>query len=75
MITNLNVKVDDELKKNAAKLFDDLGLNVTTAVKMFLNQSILKQGIPFSVSKNNEVYPSMEEKEFFEFLHDKSKHI
>ena len=43
------VRVDDELKKEAAALFNELGLDMTTAVKLFLKQSVLTRSIPFEV--------------------------
>lgn len=44
------VRVDDKLKEEAAQLFNDLGLDMSTAVKMFLIQSVRMQGIPFEIS-------------------------
>lgn len=38
--TNINVKVDEELKKDADKLFCDLGLNMSTAITMFLKSAV-----------------------------------
>lgn len=43
------VRVDDELKKEATALFNELGLDMTTAVKLFLKQSVLTRSIPFEV--------------------------
>lgn len=43
------VRVDDQLKKEATALFNELGLDMTTAVKLFLKQSVLTRSIPFEV--------------------------
>lgn len=43
------VRVDDQLKKEATELFNELGLDMTTAVKLFLKQSVLTRSIPFEV--------------------------
>ena len=43
------VRVDDDLKKEATAIFNELGLDMTTAVKLFLKQSVLTRSIPFEV--------------------------
>ena len=43
------VRVDDDLKKEATALFNELGLDMSTAVKLFLKQSVLTRSIPFEV--------------------------
>ena len=50
--TNLNIRTDKEVKAQAEKLFDALGLNMTTAVNIFLRQAIRENGIPFEVKLN-----------------------
>ncbi len=47
--TNINIRTDKEIKTQAEKLFDALGLNMTTAVNIFLKQAIRENGIPFEV--------------------------
>lgn len=49
MTTNLNIRTDKEVKEKSERLFDELGLNMTTAVNMFLRQAIRVNGIPFEV--------------------------
>lgn len=49
--TNVNVKVDEELKKDADKLFPDLGLNMSTAITMFLKSAVNNDGIPFEIKR------------------------
>ncbi len=48
--TNLNVRVDEDVKKNVEVVLDELGLNMSTAVNMFLRAVIRENGIPFKVS-------------------------
>ena len=48
--TNLNVRVDKDIKEQADQLFNELGMNMTTAINLFLRQSIRHQGIPFELS-------------------------
>jgi len=50
--TNLNIRTDTEIKAAAEQLFNELGLNLTTAVNMFLRQAIRTGGIPFEVKVN-----------------------
>ena len=50
--TNLNIRTDKEVKAQAEKIFEALGLNMTTAVNIFLRQAIRENGIPFEVKLN-----------------------
>ena len=43
----LQIRIDDELKKQASTLFDELGLDLSTAVRMFLKKAVLEKGLPF----------------------------
>lgn len=45
--TNLNIRVDKEIKDQADAIFSSLGLNMTTAVNIFLRTAIRENGIPF----------------------------
>lgn len=55
--TNLNIRTDKEVKIAAERIFEELGLNMTTAVNIFLRQTIRENGIPFELKLNvpNEV--------------------
>ncbi|WP_409229365.1 type II toxin-antitoxin system RelB/DinJ family antitoxin [Gudongella sp. SC589] len=46
---NLNIRTDKEIKEAAENIFAELGLNMTTAVNMFLRQTIRINGIPFEL--------------------------
>lgn len=48
-MTNLNIRTDKDIKLAAEKIFEELGLNMTTAVNIFLRQSIRENGIPFEL--------------------------
>ncbi len=50
--TNLNIRTDKEVKAAAERIFEELGLNMTTAVNIFLRQTIRENGIPFELSLN-----------------------
>ena len=47
--TSMNIRMDSEVKKQAQELFAQFGLDLTTAVNMFLRQSIRQRGIPFAL--------------------------
>lgn len=51
--TNINVRVDENLKKNADKLFSDLGMNMSTAINIFLTQAVETDSIPFPIRRYN----------------------
>lgn len=61
--TNVTIRMDTEIKKEAEELFNDLGLNLTSAINMFIRKAIAEQGIPFDVKKtvnyNNETIQAM----------------
>jgi len=44
-----NIKIDPIVKKDAQALFDSLGMNLSTAVNVFLKQAIREQAIPFRI--------------------------
>lgn len=50
MKANMNIKVDEEVRDAAKNLFNQMGLDMTTAVNMFLIASIREKGIPFPVT-------------------------
>ena len=47
--TNLNIRVDEELKRTAEALYSELGLNMSTAINIFLRHSVRYGGIPFNL--------------------------
>ncbi len=47
--TNLNVRVDENLKKTADTLLNELGLNMSTAINIYLKQIVRENGIPFEI--------------------------
>lgn len=49
----LQIRIDDDLKNNAAEVFDSIGLDLSTAIRMFLNKSILINGLPFDINNKD----------------------
>lgn len=67
--TNINVRVDSELKQKAEKLFNDLGLSMSSAINMFLHSAIMHDGIPFEIKRkmpNAETRAALDEYEEME---------
>jgi len=57
MATSLiQVRVEDSLKDEAAQVFEKLGIDTSTAVRMFLKRSIMENGIPFRMTLPKEPY-------------------
>lgn len=52
MNTTVNVRLEKKIKAKANKALSGLGLDMSTAVKMFLYQVVAEQGIPFIPTKN-----------------------
>ena len=48
--TNLNIRIDEELKKEFEELCKELGLNLTTAITIFAKKITREQRLPFDVS-------------------------
>ena len=52
--TSVNLRIDKELKSQAESLFASLGMNMTTAINVFLKQAVREQGLPFRVSASKD---------------------
>ncbi len=48
-----NITIDAEVKKQAQELFADLGMDLSTAINIYLKKALAEQGIPFEVSRGN----------------------
>ena len=53
MAKTIQVRVDDRLKDSVDLLFSSLGLDTSTAIRMFLVASIEECGIPFPIKRRN----------------------
>ena len=54
--TNLNVRIDEDMKKDFERLCDDLGLSMTAAVCVYVKKAITEQRIPFDLNANDPFY-------------------
>ncbi|MCX4322654.1 MAG: type II toxin-antitoxin system RelB/DinJ family antitoxin [Lachnospiraceae bacterium] len=64
--TNFSVRMDSDIKKQCESLYSELGMNLTTAINVFLRQSLRAGGFPFDVKleqPNRETIAAMLEAE------------
>lgn len=52
----IQVRLDNQLKKDADRFFSAAGLDTTTAVRMFLRQVLIRQAIPFDIIADDPFY-------------------
>jgi len=50
-VTNINIRVDEELKKQANELFEYFGMSLSQAITLFLKQAVNTSSIPFEIKK------------------------
>ncbi len=48
--TNINIRIDEELKKQFEKFCDDTGLTMTAAFNLFIKKAVKEQRIPFEIT-------------------------
>ncbi len=56
--TTLQVRLEEDLKKNAETVFSDCGIDMSSAIRLFLKQSIIRGGIPFKIKTDPLYHPS-----------------
>ena len=73
----MKIEIDDKVKKDADKLFKELGLDTNTAINIFLKQSINNRAIPFKVKNEERNFYNEKNvkilKERYDKLHSKDK--
>ena len=52
--TLLQVRIDADTKKQADALFNELGLDTSTAIRVFIKQALKNKAIPFSIQAKSE---------------------
>jgi len=55
-MANVNIRVNDELKKNTEHIFEELGLTMSSATNMFYKQVVRYGGIPFDLQVYDPFY-------------------
>ncbi|MDD5952241.1 MAG: type II toxin-antitoxin system RelB/DinJ family antitoxin [Oscillospiraceae bacterium] len=64
MTTSMTIRMEKEVKQQAQKLFSDMGMDMTTAINIFLRQAIKEQAIPFRIGNpvpNQETLEALKE--------------
>lgn len=59
--STITIRVDKDLKEEAAELFEDLGMNTSTAINTFLRQSVRENKVPFEIKRNIETENALRE--------------
>lgn len=54
--TVLQVRIDEKLKDEASEIFENLGMDLPTAIRVFLKRSVAERGIPFEVREPQATY-------------------
>lgn len=52
-MTTINIRTNEKLKKDANKVFKEVGLDMSNAVKLFLHQVVITKTIPFQIRTEN----------------------
>lgn len=73
-MTTINIRTDDKLKKAAGKIFKDVGLDMSNAVKLFLYQVVITKAIPFPIRTVNG-FTVAEEKRMLKDIEEAKKEI
>ena len=54
--TNITIRLDEDVKKEAEVLFAKMGLNMSSAINVFFRQTIAEQAIPFIIKAPNNYF-------------------
>ena len=65
-MATIQVRIDDKLKIAADSLFTSLGLDTSTAVRIFISAALEHDGIPFAIRRSGEKKPNIELREAIE---------
>jgi len=59
-MSHIQIRIDEETKKSAKKILDKLGVDMSSAIKIYLKQIIINKGIPFKLVTENGLTPENE---------------
>ena len=48
--TSMTIRTDKDIKSQVQRIYSDLGIDLSTAINVFLRQSIMHNGFPFEVT-------------------------
>lgn len=52
-MSTIQVRIDPKTKRDAQKVLDKVGLDMSSAIKVYFNQIVISQGIPFPIFTEN----------------------
>jgi DNA-damage-inducible protein J len=60
MTTTITARIDSEKKRQAEEIFNDIGMTLSGAINVFINEVVMYQGIPFSLRRRPVVNHGLE---------------
>ena len=54
-MAQVNIRIDDTLKQEGDRLFNELGISFSAAVSIFVSQAIRERAIPFRIAANKPI--------------------
>lgn len=61
LMDNIQIRIDEATKKAAKTVLDTLGIDMSSAIKVYLKQIVIHQGIPFKLVTENGLTPDEEQ--------------
>lgn len=61
-MTTINIRADEGLKRNSSEILEEMGLDMSGAITLFLQQVVITKSIPFSIKTANGFSPAEEAK-------------
>ena len=58
----IQIRIDKETKNQAKKIFEKMGLDISSGVKVYLKQVVLSRSIPFELRTENGFTPDQEKR-------------
>ena len=52
-MTTIQIRIDEKTKNSAKKILDNVGMDISSAIKIYLKQIVVRQGIPFKILTEN----------------------
>ena len=66
--TNLTIRIDEDIKRDAEALFNKIGLNMSSAINVFFRQAVREQAIPFELKAYDNYYNEYNMKRILESI-------
>jgi len=73
-MATVNIRIEEKTKREATETLAALGLDMSSAIKMFLNQVVTEQGIPFKPSRTSSQIKAEWDKEMLDALKHGKRH-